>query len=668
MIIDGPEKNLLVQLNTDNWKTMKEDRSVKEDKWMECIRAYLSMLDPGWTAGKEWRSRRYVPLAFDAVENLQAFMMGALLPKGDDWFDVEAGRIGMSMFDDKFSEHMRILMQYHHENSAFRREAAKVLKWLLVIGNCPYAVNWKQEHTSDFPVLAEAMENWQREQLQAWQEYQAGMKQWEMQARAQLSLGGPPPPPPQMPRSIPSEPDQVIAYEGPKLICCDPFEYVEDPYADDPDYAVRITRFWRRKSTLMKMTSVDEYGYSVYDSAAVRQLTEKDHLTTDERNHKQSMADAFQMTLPKKDAVECKEMWGTFEVEGEVYTNHVLTVANDSEVLRFEPSYLWSRAVPRRLATLISVPGQLYGMGILEPALGVGDLVNARANQQIDAGAVAINPEVVAVEDGVFDPDDAESGPFAIHMVREKGNLAPMVKNLQGLEWSMAEISSAKGEYQQITRSVNPFTTQSHKKSATEISRDSSVSGASLQNWAENIEISFLLPALQLEMQHIQQYTDADMMAKITQEPIAEDLAGLFGPAEIRQNWILKIRGASAFFEKAEKIQQTMMMYQMTAGNQIMASLTDLQYLASQIWKMMGNDDGDRVFPQQYKQNLQILLQHMQKLGEMNAQASQAGQGGEGGGEGAAGGAPLPADSGVTPEYAALLAQTGQPIGPGMGG
>ncbi len=635
MIIKGVDEAGALQLTVDTWKTLKDKRKGKEEMWLECIRAYLSMLDESWAklAVEEKRSARYIALPYDAVETVHAQAMGMLFPKSDDWFDIDPGRLGRDMKDDLAAPNTKLLLADQHREMRFKREMARLVKWLLVVGNCPWAMNWQKTYAVDYPVYAKAVRENEAKAQQAWAQFQQLYQQYQEKASQYVAMGTAPPEPPTPPRfSLPIG-DTIIDYQGPRLICGDPFQYVQDPYADDENYAIRITRFWRTKAYLKKYTKPDKAGYTVYDN--IDKLIEKDRRGAVDTENEDIVAEAFGIETTEKQGVEIKELWGTFDLGGKHYENHIITVGNDTQILKLEPSYLWSRDIPRKLAKLVEVPGQLYGYGILEPALGTADYINARANQQIDAGAIAIHPEYECVFDSVFDPTDAVSAPGKFHVVAKKGNITPLQKDLQGLHFSMSEIGMAKGEFQQLTNASNPFTTQHYKKSATEIARDSQVSGSKLQELMSAFEDNHVVPILQLQLQMTQQYMDKGVWARKYQANEEFDWVEV-DPQQVRQNLLVRCKGAKGTMDKAEMINNIQTFLATTMGNELMSQQMNMQYLAKRLYTLMtGGEDADKVFPEALAMDMKWYQEAQMAMMMINLkQMEEGGQSGQGGNAG----------------------------------
>lgn len=671
MIVPGVNEERLVQFVVDSYDTMRDNRRERELIWLECMKAYLAQWHDGkWLAKArdEGRSTRYLPMIWDAIETVHAQLAEILFPN-DDWFLVRPRRMGgTDMADDNARDTTKTLLTYQHEEMEFVPEALKIVKWLEVIGNCPFAVNWRVERAVDFPVFAQAMEQWQQQAEQQYLAYQQQLDLWKI-ARVQAEgVGGVPPAPPAPPDLVPPAGDTEIAYEGPTLATLDPFEYVEDPYADDPRYAVRISRFWRRSSYLRRFGQPGADGYVVYEN--LERMKERDRRDNKHLQIEEELAKSFGMQVADRKTNELKELWGTFENNGRVFVNHVATIGNDNTVLRCEPSYLWSREIPRKLAKLITVPGQLYGVGLAEMALGTADMINVRANQQVDAGANVINPERVGVDDGTFDPDDDETGPNALHIVAKAGNYDFLRKDVQGLNWSVTELAMLKLELQQVMRAANPSVVHRDRMSATETARNAALSNASMKALVSGVVRTFLEPSLRLQLQYDQQYLNKDFMMRITQGHPGE-VAWIDGsPDQIRNNWEIKVVGSQAFFDREDRLNKLLSFITVVGGNEMMAMTTDLQYLARQIYQEMGNEDADKVFPL-YLAELQKAMIEQGMMGSLmgggnggNPNAGPGAQGGGQGGAGAAGGPAAAGNNGLPLPLAQLLAES-RGAGPG---
>jgi len=603
-IARGQEQRIVEYVNS-KVQTLKTNRQLLELKWLHCMEAYGSKFDEAWAerARQDNRSARYLSLTWDAVENITAQMMAMLFPN-ERWFTVEPGRRGgFVMSDDLDAPKIEHLLRYQHDQMMFVGEIRKLIKWLVITGNCPWSMTWCKESAVDYPAYSAAMQAWLMRQAQAQAQMNQAHEMWSQQADAAQAQGLPPPPPPMAPpmEMQPAAASNVM-YEGPRLIIGDPFNFVIDDRANDEETAFRAVQTWRSKAYLEHLAQVDETGYAVYEN--LDQIRDAGQYKDDYFSRNPALAAAFGMQLPDDASVSLIEAAGDFELplqdelEGDQFIRcWVAVVANNRTLLKFEPTHLWSRRPHIQLAKLIEVPGQVYGGGLVENTLGLTDATNVRFNQILDAAAVAINPETKVFDDGVYDPETAESGPGAQHIVGDINNLQPLLKNLQGLSLAFTEIGLLMSLVQQMFRSPNAGAAVRGDTSATRTARDTSVMGGSLQDMARYVEEHALVPILEMQLQHSQQYLDEEIVIKIVQENMAS--WATVGPDHVQRRWLTRVRGSANTMLKEKRLQDLLTFFQLVSGNPLFVQTgqVDVTYLAKRIYEEMGFMDGDKVFP-----------------------------------------------------------------------
>lgn len=593
-------ENQIVDYVLSMRETMQQARQDREMVWMDCLEAYMGKFKDEWmqAAKQDGRSARFVPMFWDATENIVAQLMAMLFPN-EDWFRPLPARTGgENLADDESVESIRVLLKYQHEQMRFSVEFRKLVKWLVITGNCPWSLVRCRESAVDYPRFAQDMAAWVEQQQAAAERYGVAIEAWRGEAKMADMQGEPRPPAPSMPLVPRPVAPETLIYSGPKLVVGDPFNFLIDDRANDPRSAFRMTTVWRTAAYLRHHATVDETGYATYEN--LENLKDSGQHSDDDRGRNNLIAQAFDMTLPDKDAVKMYEAEGDFELvlgaeEAGIYKSWICTIGNDRTLMRFEPSPSWSGDPSTQLATLIPIPGQAYGGGLLEPVLGIGDGVNARFNQVVDAIAVAINPETKYVNDGVFDPEDAESGPGGLIPVGDINNLQPLERNLSGLPLAYHEIEAMKADFQSFVRSGNPSIGRSSERSATEVAREASISGGSLQEIARFVEDNTLLPILRAQIQHNQQYLSKKEMVRISQD--STHTWAEVSPASVRQSWDVRIVGSQNQLLKEQRLEKLLQFLQMTAGNEMTAMMINLPYLLRKVYRdLTGEDDVDNVF------------------------------------------------------------------------
>ena len=391
-----------------------------------------------------------------------------------------------------------------------------------------------------------------------------------------------------------------MIYEGPQLVVGNPFYFVIDDTANDPVSAFRVNTTWRTKAYLAHHSEVDDQGYAVYEN--LDEVRDSNRYGEDKYGRYESLLAAFNMSPQDKDAVRLDEAVGDFELplDGErtLFTSYLAVVANEGTLLRFEPNPLWSRQHHMQLAVLTRAPGQVYGEGLAAKALGLDSSIQLRHNQILDAAAVAINPESKVVDDGVYDPDAAESGPGALHVVGDISNLQPLEKNLSGLNLAFSEVTMLQGMMEQIMRSSSQAASMQGAQSPTEIARNTSAMGADLQEIARDVEDNSLVPILEMQMQLTQQNMDEAVVGRIVQDGVSsfENIS----PEMVRRMWEIKPVGSANQMLKEKRLQDLMMFMQLVSGNEliIQSGMINLPYLLRVVYQELGFMDGDKVFNQ----------------------------------------------------------------------
>lgn len=584
---------------------LRSARQLKEQKWLDCFRAYNGEHNSKWVlkAIAEGNSHRYINLTFDAVETIKA-QLAALLFSHRDWLRVEPGRHGGIMADDKDAQIIQLLLYWQMEQMKFRPEFMQLVTALVICGNWSWGLSWKIDWAVDYPHFYQAMQEWHTQTSILWMQYQQQQQEWQMAAAQAMAQGLPKPPPPQI-QMPPAPPVSMLkAYEGPEFVAEPIFDYVQDPFANDPRTAFRAQRVWRTLAHLRKLARPNEQGYVVYDNLDLVAEIDRGKSSTGAIDWESQIALAFGHRLPRGAGVEIQECYGTMELPAAaiggdtqggniIFPNYTMAFSHDGQLLRFEPVHTWSGDLPRNLAVLIPVPGQTYGYGLIEPALDCQDYANYRANQIIDAVDYALHPELKAVDDGVYDPTEPNRAGYT-HMVRIMDNVQPIIKETRGIQIGMADFAAAKSEFQQITRATNPFNNPGAGKTATEVVRDTKITGSSIGEIAKHIETTALLPIIELMHQYDQQYLPEGYYVRVGQGDLAESMP--VPPDKVRLKYDKRLTGSSDLMALQESIRNHMQMLTIVMGSPVAVAFADVPYLLKKLWRLMGNDDSDRAF------------------------------------------------------------------------
>lgn len=651
----------IVDYVMDTKKTLRDARQEREQIWMDCLEAYLGKFNDEWNraAEEDHRSARYLNLTWDGVENIVAQLMAMLFPN-EDWFRALPGRRGgITMHDDEAADDVQVLLRYQHDEMRFKAEFRKLLKWLAITGNCPWSLSWTKTNALDYPAYVQAMQEWMAAQTAAANRHQQELAEYGEMVRMAEMVGEELPPRPEMAWIDRPPAPEALSYEGPKLTVGDPFNFLIDDRANDPRSAFRVSTSWRTKAYLEAMAQRDESGWATYENLGG--LRDAGQVGDDDRGRNRLVASAFSMQLPDKNAVQLDQALGDFEMfVGDVaddrtfMRNWICVVGNENTLLRFEQSHMWTGEPHVQMATLIPVPGQIYGEGLVEPVLDQQDAINARHNQIIDAVAVSINPETKFINDGVFDPEDAQSGAGGLIPVGTLDNLQPLVRNLSGLPLSMSEMEVLKRDFQALMRATNPAM-QDPNKSATATAREASITGGSLQEIARHVEDQALRTILEMQLAYNQQYLTEESAVRITQDD--QLLWRRVSPQSVRHKWDIRIVGSQNMLLREQRLMNLLQFVQLTGGNELLSMMVNWPYMLRKVYRdLTGEEDADEAF---------LNSEELAAIAEQQMLAMQGGAGGQegasvpgavGGGEGSSSGVPAGGNgtpAGMAPQLAA---------------
>lgn len=641
MILQGIDQHTLANWLVTQWRRMKDERVHKEAIWQECWLAYNSKFGDTWREIAEYRSKRYIPLSKLAIESVTSNLVQGVMPH-DDWFNI----MGRTPDDERGAKYMSALLKWQHFRTGWRKQFALGLKQAAIFGNVPWATLWKQD-VRWVPDPEQHGENMGA--------YAASLEMGTAQA------GVPPP--------VPLKP--VRKYDGPEFVIGNIFDFVIERNPND-EYALRINRNFKTKAYLERMAEPDAMGYSIYEN--IDSINNENVYKESSDGLRQSIDAEMGFYNIPKERVELLEAWGDFEIDGETYHNHVLVVANRNTVIRFEPNPYAHGRIPWQMFVLQPDPIEVYGNGVLEPALGLQDVVNVRINQIIEGNALTVNPQLQVVNDGTIDLENFISAPGAIHLVSQIGNIAPL--QMAGKpELGMQEIGFMMSQFNQSTGSMQSFSTENYQKSATEISAQAGMTNARAAESIRHIENSMVIPALEMQLELNQQMMDQATWIRVVEPqqdpnnidpftgmPRMYDQVGpapmQIAPDDIRGEFDIYPVGAGWVANNREALAQMIQLTQVIAQSPA-AQVIKWNEFAKLAYEKANVRDAYRFI----KSDQEIFFEQQQALA-MQAQQQMASAGSGQGGSGGPGGAPR--GRGVQSMAGSPGAQPGGGAGTGM--
>lgn len=196
------------------------------------------------------------------------------------------------------------------------------------------------------------------------------------------------------------------------------------------------------------------------------------------------------------------EGWGHFTLpSGERLEGCVLTLVKETGTLiRCEAMGLPQGQKPFLWATLTPLPQQLYGLGCVQPVLGLQYAINALSNQKLDVLNLCINaPYTYLITDDIFDPETVMHRPGALIPVKSHETLRPLALPAQNLDAAYQEIADLRQEMLEAT-GVHRLQAESgnrlNGRTALEVQALVSQGQQKLGGTLSHLEQSFLEPLL----------------------------------------------------------------------------------------------------------------------------------------------------------------------------
>jgi len=651
-IMEGTNHGAAVDYIVSTWTRLKRARQAKQMIWLDCLSSYMRYHDSEkWVkwAKENGYSHRFFAATYDAVEVLTSTLSQSVW-RFPDWMGIEpAPHVEDAVdHDDTFAEQIAKALEYYFRLDGGHKKGKQAIKMMVLCGNCPISTSWKREPATDYPAYMRAMQEFQERSTADWQMYQQEVMAWHQQAQIAAQTGDAPPPKPHFRTPHPPVVSPSVAYEGPTVTVDDLFNFV----IDEPgavDRPARIKRVVKPLAWLQKYSQRQEDGYILYENLDQVQDAETPPSSGAETDERAVRAEIFQMEALPTRGVDIKEIQGDLilpmksQSGDSIFMNWIGAVANDRTLIRWEPGYLWSGRCPTHLAKLIDVPNQAYGMGLIESAVDIQDLINRRMNQIVDSVSVAIYPETKFMDDGVFDPA-SKTGPGKRHLVGDLNNLQPVSKDARNVQLGMAEVQLLQRWFQQITRAVNPYTETSSESTATEVERNEMLKNVSFNDLVESVEINLVAPIIELFIDHMAMYCGDDVMALITQN--GKKTWVTVSPESLRRGWLVKLRGSRKAADQQRRMQNVLMFIELVTGNPVLMQLAlqlnmvNVMELLKMAYKEFDLGGEEKIFNDVDPSEIQAL---------MLAMKVQEGGQGEGSGSGDGQGDQVPADQGSYP-------------------
>ncbi len=373
---------------------------------------------------------------------------------------------------------------------------------------------------------------------------------------------------------------------------------------------------YRPRSTIyrVKVSPADllaDADAGVYDKKAVKLALEGAPPKEASDSDEEARLDTFGISgsgtkADGDDEVELLWCHGDFPCGGkkhEVYRDYIAVVANRAHLIRFEENPLDCGLSPLRHTALIPVMGTAYGVGVIEPVLGLIDLINVSTNQAIDAGALNLNG-LWAYKEGSVNPDDLIAKPGgAVGCEDPQADLRPLVPSLDFLNLYQA-INTYKMEFVDSTFSWKNAGAQDDQ-TATAAAISANLQGSVIRRLAARLENIDIEPDLKLFDEMEQQFYEPNAeppMARFNQdgtqvyEPITPEI--------IYADYVWKC-GGSGEIQMRQLQQQNHFQWGIAVAQTPALPMVNWGEWAKEGLRLMGNRAIDRLVPGLEKQGME---------------------------------------------------------------
>lgn len=526
----------------------KNSRAAKEARWSECVKAFLCRHNFELADTRKWRSQIYIPLSYEAATNIYSNLKRAIFPTDSSFFTVEPKN---DMTKD-LANTIRALLLYQLDEMGFITKFGSFLKQLVVIGNSAAAVYWKHITRKEVKPL----------EVPVYDE-EGNLIATEIQN---------------------IEVDKVI-YDGPEFETINMFDIVFDPSQANWQNGLVIHRTYRSYEQVK--------NNPVYKNT--KELKNSNAKPSD--SNICSINKAFDMNIDntKQDnMVKLYSAYGDFVVDGKVYYDYIAVVANDEYLIRFEPNPYGDK--PFIFTTYESVPNEPYGIGVIEPGLGIQYLVNTFSNQKADVLSLLINGMWAYVDDGIIDPEEIVARPGALIAVKDPNNIKPLHPDTS-VALSYNEIAQLKAEYQEVTGATKYFTGGSSldfRKTATEVSALQSAGLVRFSEVIQNIEENALKRSINLVMTYNERFDHIrNILARASG---TQDTLQPYQNIEVFQEFDLRIVGANSSISRDIRVNKLIEFLKVVSSNPAIAQQVNIMEIIRQLYRELGFKNEGNMF------------------------------------------------------------------------
>lgn len=540
-------------------------RTELEETWLEAWSLYLNtnqsidyirgkVLQTVGDVNDDWRHKINTGKAFEVVETIHSYLMSAFFPN-EDWFEVSPTLPGED--NHTLARVVKKYIQNKLEVSGFQSEFANFLRQLIITGTSVLALPWRQDLI---------VENEIREaEIKIFDEF--GVPEWEVVSKEAL-------------------------ISRPEFETLDNFDVYVDPSAIDPNEASIIRRLRKTKAEVLRL--VEDGTYEGITAEDIKNMEPSRFSMSYDAQTLETMS-GYTISEMHYHEIEIIEFWGDLIDGDEVYEDYVATVI-DGRLVSCIPNPFWKK--PFIVGSYIRVPRQPYGVGALQPNLGMLHQLNIITNQRLDSMEIHVNKMWTAVDDGVIDMDDIESKPGKILAVGSHDSLQPVDMGDADFTVSYTEAQVLEAIIDKNAGTGNYVGANAQRSgervTAAEIAAVRDAGGNRLSGVHKHIEQTSLKNILTRLFYFMRQFVREDEIVRIAGNATGEFKYYSVGVEQLNKPLTLKPLGAGHVIERKKYIQDRLDFIASVSQIPEMAQLIDFSQILHDLLINWGFDEPEK--------------------------------------------------------------------------
>jgi hypothetical protein len=553
----GKHQEALAVYLHGKYKAWKLERSTLETTWHRLDKQFVCQL-PDDTELSEFKSQRPFPMAWEAVWNVTSNVKKAMFPN-DYWF----GADGMTPEARDTEEVRESLMRDRLKAMKFVPRYEEHLVQLMKLGNSCQVRGWQLQPSRR----------------------KDGKDVYEYTARGE---SGPE-------KAIYSKP--LRRYDGPHFEHISIYDAVIDTRSRDHDTALKMYRIKVPRQTIIDGSQGDNPRYHNTKDLLDMKGGGEEFSSDTQRKSRESERGVSEGSAGEDDTdIDLLVGHGDFTVNGVFYRNHIFEIGNDKHLIRLEPNAYDCGEPPIRFSRLFVNPGETYGFGLLEVNEGIGDLIEVRENQIVDALNLVLNPVFIGGGDGKIDLDNLAIYPGAVIESVDPDAIKPLEMPMQALA-GMQDTGRLQAHYMDGTFSHKSFGANVERRTATEVATSAAMMSAVINMLVRKLEEEDLEPLLaffdELEQQYYNQTSPQSTRMDVGDDTKFQEVS----PEVIYQDYRWRAMG-SGFTHLEEMRQQKMVMFlQQAAQIPALRFAIDWEFAGKDFLQGMNKRDVERLIP-----------------------------------------------------------------------